>query len=540
MKKLFLSFMLVASSFGLMAGGMHAPAAGPVQLGDAVNGQQGVLRGAIMKAVIDHNPINVNTNPTLAAANAAIAQFDGQGQSFRSYQAIITNIGQSINTQLAIDAVKAFESVIMHLYDYDAYMIGGYKPGLSVFMPTGIRWSWINPLTYLSLKSYFSDNDDRLKQLINELDKLANVVKIHSSAEYLRIKATAESYRNWRRNTMLAIAAYLAADSIHNGWNNSIVNQFYQGGFENLDEMVVNHMINFGDAVYCVGKGIGKVGSCAFNVGARVGSVMLHGKKAFAKQAAVVENKPEQKMNSEIKIKKLVPKISQPDVVVAPVVHVSLPESKNFDYQTMENFERARFQATVKNPVKIEPSVVQKTDRQKAWSSMVNSCGNVIKIERNLREERKQHTFNYLHNLIGPSSGWNKNSYDNQPRQLVPVVVGQKPIETVQVLQQATIDPVVTQPKHENEPNNSVNLKRAAIVSKLHTVVNSLSGQDEKKLVQLRNDVAHQVTKNVKKDLEKAQESVVNSFHQAVHDARAQTKDRAFWKEHFKPGNLII
>ena len=167
MKKLFLSFMLFAASFNLFAAGMHVPAVGPVQLGDAVNGQQGVLRGAIMKAIVDNNPANPNTNPILAAANIAIAQFDGQGQHFRAYQAIMTNISQSTNTQAAIEAVKAFENVIMHLYDYDTYLVGGYKSGISIFLPTGVRWSWIKPWCYFSPKSYFSDNDARSKQVID-------------------------------------------------------------------------------------------------------------------------------------------------------------------------------------------------------------------------------------------------------------------------------------------------------------------------------------------------------------------------------------
>ena len=395
MKKLFLSLVLFASSLGLVAAGVHIPAAGPIQLGDVVAG--GVVRGAIMQAVINNNPANPNPNPTLAAANAAIAQFDGQGQQFKAYQVIITNISQAVNGQVAIDAVKGFENVIMHLYDYDAYMMGGYKPGVSIFVPTGIRWSWINPTTYFSPKSYFSDNDARLKQLIDELDKLANVVKIHSIVEYARIKATVHSYRHWRRNTMLAMVAYLAADMFKHGYQDSIVNQFYQGGLENADEIVINHLINISSGLHCVGKGVGKCVQGIWNVGCKVGNVVLHGKKAFAKTNV---QQPELKPNKA----KVPEKVKNLEAAVSAQPVAALKSSQKFPQKSfnieeeMNDFELARYNAfealdknkQLKNQIENQNGPQGQISRATMWKSLAASCGKVVKFEVDEREKRRK------------------------------------------------------------------------------------------------------------------------------------------------------
>ena len=194
MKQLFLSLLLCTSFVGIQAG--YTPAAGPLTLGDSGPAHH-LTRGAIMKAVIDNKPANPNSNLKLAAANLDLADFDGRGQAFRTYQEIMHNISQSTNAEAALQAAKAIETVIMHLYDYDTYALGSYKPCRSIFM-TGIRYH-----------SIFSD-DEKLKQLIDELENLANTVSVHSKSMSLRLKTTVYSYRHWRRNMALTCAACLA------------------------------------------------------------------------------------------------------------------------------------------------------------------------------------------------------------------------------------------------------------------------------------------------------------------------------------------
>lgn len=477
MKKLFLICAMLASSLGLSAG-LYVPAAGPVQLGDVVAG--GVVRGAIMKAVIDHNPINPNAHPTLAAANAAIAVFDGQGQNFRAYQTIVTNIGQSINTQDAINAVKAFESVIMHLYDYDMYLIGGYKPGVSMFF-TGVRWSWINPLAYVSPKSYFSDNDARAKQLIDELDKLAEAVKIHSGFEYARIKATVHSYRHWRRNMMLAVAAYLAADAYKHGYNDSIVNQFYQGGLENAGEMMINHIDNVGRGLALCGKGVSKCAQGVWNVGCKVGDFVLHGKKAFAKKNVQLQSEQNDKKDVQKSIIKRIPIIGK------------LSEN-------MTDFEQTRFDAFDKEAQKIDekkqPEVL--TPRKEVWKSVKSAVVNAVGFEIDAREKRKEI---WNGRLARMKNLWNGDSAKNPVSQPSVVVSPVVKIEKQTVHEQPKVQltpvkaPVVTsQPQKNTSDELSKELSsREKLKNRLNVLANLVTGQDEKNLVQKQVNLIKQV-----------------------------------------------
>lgn len=381
------------SSLGLFGAGLHVPAAGPLQLGDFVAG--GVARGAIMQAVIGNNPINQNPNPTLAAANAAIAGFDGNDQNFRTYQTIVTNISQAVNSQAAIDAVKAFENVIMYLYDYDVYLIGGYKPGVSIFF-TGVRLSWVNPVSYFSLKSYFSDNNARSKQLIDELDKLADAVKGHSIVEYARIKATVHSYRHWRRNVMLSIAAYLAADMCKHGYEKSIVNQYWQGGFDNAGEITINHISNVGTGLYYVGKGVSKCAQGIWNVGCKVGNFAFHGKKAFKKnnEKQEVEQKGQQERSKKIVEHQKIVKQSQP-----------IYEKISVD-DKMSDFERARFDAVSEsfntidqtddglnknfNATDQSDKALKPLSRKESWNFVKSSIAQAVAFEVDAREKRKE------------------------------------------------------------------------------------------------------------------------------------------------------
>lgn len=474
MKKLFLACMLFVSSFGLHAAGVYTPTAGPVQLGDAGNGQQGVARGAIMKAVIDNNPANQNTNPTLAAANAAIANFDGQGQFFRSYQTIVANIAQSTKSQAAVDAVKAFESVIMYLYDYDIYFCGGYKPGTSIFV-TGVRWSWFNPLSFLSLKSYFSDNDARAKQLIDELDNLANAVKIHSGIEYARIKATVHSYRHWRKNMMLLLIAYLGADAYKHGYENSLVNQFYQGGFSNAGEMMINHMMNCGSGLHYVGKGLNYGAQGIWKAGRFVGNVALYGKKAFENQSESLNNNAK-----ETKVEQKAAPAQQARVKCKTV-------------QSMQTTSAL--------------SSNQDVSQKSLWQHWKSYCA----------------TF--------PKSCFENGSASEVKECLQPVVV-QVPKKKINVVPMATaqLDFLIQEDKQSGQ-------KREDIKRTINAVINSLSGQDIKNLNQTRDGLLFQMCQTTKSGLKNAADSVQNSFHQAVYDARTEVKSRKFWQSRFESGN---
>src|SRR3990167_1962108 len=352
MKQLFLSLLLCTSFVGIQAG--YTPAAGPLTFGDSGPAHH-LTRGAIMKAVIDNKPANPNSNPKLAAANLDLADFDGRGQAFRTYQEIMHNISQSTNAEAALQAAKAIETVIMHLYDYDTYALGSYKPCRSIFM-TDIRYH-----------SIFSD-DEKLKQLIDELEKLANIVSVHSKSMSLRLKATVHSYRHWRRNMALTCAAYLAGDAIKHGAKNSIVNQFYQGGFRNSPEIALNHFMNVGYGVLGIGKGLGKGVQLTWTYGAKpAGKFLFGGAAAFKSQPGQAASTQNSAM-SAIKI------AEQPKVEI-----ISTTQSKNSLEKAMqidhENFQVQVSPIEVSSPVvkNAEPSIVspepvvaKNTEREKA------------------------------------------------------------------------------------------------------------------------------------------------------------------------------
>ncbi|MCX5924532.1 MAG: hypothetical protein NTZ68_03860 [Candidatus Dependentiae bacterium] len=216
MKKLLLSSLMLTAGINLSAmvyipvpvqntqSVLYTPAAGPLVIGDRVNPQTGVLeRGVIMYTLF--------TNPLFAAELATITAFNGVAINNVSYQAIMDNLAKTTNTAEATATVKAFEKVIMYLYDYRAYAYGNYKPGTSIFV-TGIKWSWISPLAYFDPKNYTSDNNPELHQLIDELSNLSGIAKKHSAKEGVRLELTVHSYRHWRRNLVITAATYLGAD----------------------------------------------------------------------------------------------------------------------------------------------------------------------------------------------------------------------------------------------------------------------------------------------------------------------------------------
>jgi hypothetical protein len=169
------------------------------------------------------------------------------------------------------------------LYDYETYAIGSYSSGTSVFF-TGIRWA-----------NLFSD-DAKSNQLINELENLANVVKPHSAAMRMRLKATVHSYRHWRRNLMLSCAAYMIGDAINNGFEKSIPNEFRKGGLSNLGKITFNHAFNIYEGTKYLGKGIGAGAQMSWNwVIKPAGKFILGGTNAFKvqeSQSPVVQVNP--------------------------------------------------------------------------------------------------------------------------------------------------------------------------------------------------------------------------------------------------------
>lgn len=177
----------------------YTPAHGPLQLVDDTT------HGVITQSL---------SNPALNQASGTIARFAATVPGANSYQDIMAAIAHNPGNQLATDALKAFEQVIMHLYHYEAYAVGlSYSPWRSMLIGNGIRYEWFKPLSWFNPKSWISDNNKKLEQLISELDQLADIANQHSITLSTRMKMTVQSYKNWRNGFALLLAAYIGCRS---------------------------------------------------------------------------------------------------------------------------------------------------------------------------------------------------------------------------------------------------------------------------------------------------------------------------------------
>lgn len=175
---------------------LHDPAKGPLPLADTKT-----MNGVVTQALV---------NPDLSQEAAIIAKFTSTTPNAKTYQDIITAIKNSPGNKNAIEALKAYEKIIMYLYQHEACLLHiKYHPYLSMTLPNCIRRSWANPFKWLSPKSWISDNNKKLEQLIEELDQLADVAYVHSSPLYLRMKGVVLSYEKWRAAIMATVIAFL-------------------------------------------------------------------------------------------------------------------------------------------------------------------------------------------------------------------------------------------------------------------------------------------------------------------------------------------
>ncbi len=326
MKKLLLSFFMLFTGFSL-CGAMarrpapqpalvpilYMPAMGCLELRDTINAQGQMTRGIIMHALIN--------NPDLQAELQAVVDFDGQGPNLRTYQQIMDNLKNSTSSSTALAALKAFEQVIMHLYDFRVYAVGSYKPYVSIFV-TGIKWSWINPINYLKPKSYISDNDPELTQLIDELANVAKVTTIHSLPEGKRMSLTVQSYRHWRRNVAIACSTYLFANLCAHGWKDSCLKNIKDNGLESTQEVLKTACSDTTNAALILCGTVHYLGKKAYNIANPCFQVIAHGvnhqEKANAKAQKALTELEVNARKAQEELEATARKTLEPNLVVCP------------------------------------------------------------------------------------------------------------------------------------------------------------------------------------------------------------------------------
>ena len=253
----------------------YVPATGPLQLADIITRTGTVTqRGAIMHSLMN--------NPNLQTELQAIMNFYGaRGNQLKSYQAIMQDLSTSIDTTKALAALKAFEHVIMLLYNYRAYVVSSnYNPYLNTFI-TGIRWSWFNPLEYLKPNSYLSDNNQKLNQLIDELENIAHTVYPHNRLISQRMMLTVASYRHWRKVIAATVTGYFLANGIchawKDDWKNASAKLLYDGGLGNILPVMGNAYEDMKNASAMTFNASCAICSAIKNMACATGNVLMHG-----------------------------------------------------------------------------------------------------------------------------------------------------------------------------------------------------------------------------------------------------------------------
>ena len=179
----------------------YTPAKGILQLEDSVH-----CLGTITQAL---------SVPELHRQSLVIKDFAATTPNCLTYQDIIFAIHNKIADEKSIAALKAFEEIIMYLYHKEAYAVSlEYNQLRSLFF-NGVRYSWIDPIEWIKIQSWSSDNNKKLDQLIEELNRLATIAMNHDKKLGLRMKLTVMSYRNWRNGIVVAAATYVAINAYY-------------------------------------------------------------------------------------------------------------------------------------------------------------------------------------------------------------------------------------------------------------------------------------------------------------------------------------
>ena len=175
-------------------------------LGDQVQINQLTLARSIKHGLIMNTII---TDPEFAQDLNKIYQYLNipTTQQLPPYEEIVETLKISTNKAGAIDVIEAFEKAIMKQLHYNNYLFWIEGKIVNIFI-TGIKTNWFYPSEWINSASWLSScNQHDIKQLLAELEQLADIASKHSILTKVRLKTKIESYRNWKINTLKTIGA---------------------------------------------------------------------------------------------------------------------------------------------------------------------------------------------------------------------------------------------------------------------------------------------------------------------------------------------
>lgn len=251
MKKLFLAlFLLLNAATSSLLSMQHIPATGLIELNGTAT-QPGIILDIIL------NDINFQEE------RDTLINFSQNLQN-PTYQNIVTLI-KNYNGCLegGLEILEAFERAIMyniHQKNYITYIENKY---LNIFI-TGIRWSWITPGEWT--RCWYKENSYMVHQCMKELSALADITKKYSTTSSARMKATVESYLNWRRNTLITISTYLLANGfLRRDTKKSPLTMLINGGLKNIPNTIDQVKDDIVDFTTTIGNYIMPIGNRIFN-----------------------------------------------------------------------------------------------------------------------------------------------------------------------------------------------------------------------------------------------------------------------------------
>ncbi len=251
MKKLFLAlFLLLSATTSSLLSMQHIPATGLIELNGTTE-QPGIIFDIILNDISFQEERDTLINFSQNLQNP-------------TYQNIVTFIKNSTGRlEGGLKVLEAFERAIMHYIHQKNYITYFENKYLNIFV-TGIRWNWVTPSEWICL--WHKENSYMIHQCMKELSALADIAKKYSTISSARMKATADSYLNWRKNILIAISTYLVANGLlRRDKQKSPLTMLINGGLKNIPNTIGQVKDDIVDFTTAIGSCVMPIGNRIFN-----------------------------------------------------------------------------------------------------------------------------------------------------------------------------------------------------------------------------------------------------------------------------------
>jgi hypothetical protein len=150
-------------------------------------------RGAVLKNLMSKSYFMNDLKKMMAIYNV------NNYQDLLCYQQIMLDLDKNnLSYDHAIEVITIIENLLMDLVSEELYFIGGYTPYLNNII-SGIRYTWVNPFSWMNPFNYYGENNDKVYELLYEMDQLGDIAGKYDSLLAIRLKTLVFSYLHWRK-----------------------------------------------------------------------------------------------------------------------------------------------------------------------------------------------------------------------------------------------------------------------------------------------------------------------------------------------------